>query len=162
MPTAPNDAPPVLREFFRVDQVASFRRVLLPAVLLLTVGPPLILFSATMKQVRGHEVLGFLGALLTLLGLLTGFVGTGLLLGDDRYVGVRDDGLVVHIGREETFHPWEALSAIRGEDGDLVIELTQGARVRLPFGKKDLPHVVERLEDWRRKSAWNLAPDPRG
>lgn len=160
MSRSPNEGPRRYHEFFRVDQVPAFRRVLLPAVLLLTVGPPLVLVSATMKQVHGHEVLGFLGALLMFGGLLLGFVGIGVLLLEDRYVAVAADGLVVHVGREETFHPWASIAALRAEDHHLVVELHDAPPLRLPFGKADLSRIVARLEDWRRKAAWNLAPTP--
>ena len=148
-------------EFYRADSSAAVRRYLVPAVLLLTVGPPLILFSATMKQMPGHFVFGFIGAALMMCGLVTGFGGIATLLLDDRYVAVAEEGLVVHLGKEESFYAWDDLAGIACEGGALVISPKGGAAVSIPFSKaraQKTSEIATRLEDWRRKSAWNLAP----
>lgn len=145
-------------EFYRVDSAAAVRRFLIPAVLLLTVGPPLILFSATMKQMPGHGAFGFLGAALMMSGLVTGFGGIATLLFDDRYVAVAERGLVVHLGKEETFYAWDDLGPIACEGGALVLSPKDAAAVSIPFSKGRIDAIAARLEDWRRKSAWNLEP----
>ena len=147
-------------EFFRVDQSKAVRRFLIPAVLLLTVGPPLILFSATMKQIRGHGVLGFIGAALMMCGLVTGFGGIATLIFDDRYLAVTERGLVIHLGQDDTFHAWEDLVAIRAAGDALVLEQKSGPPISVPFPSATLAQIADRLDDWRRKSAWNLAPSP--
>jgi hypothetical protein len=145
-------------EFFRVDPSRAVRRILLPSVLLLTVGPPLVLFSATMKQMPGHAVFGFIGAALMMCGLLTGFGGIATMILEDRYVAVTEKGLVVHLGRDESFHAWDDLTAIRCDRTHLILEPRAGSPVRVPFASPTLDKIAERLEDWRRKAAWNLAP----
>ncbi len=146
-------------EFYRADQSGAVRRILLPALLLLTVGPPLVLVSATMKQTAHHEVLGFLGALLMMLGLVIGFSGIASLLLDDRYLAVVEDGLIVHVTKEDVFYAWADLEHVRCEGSALVLlPRNTSEPVLVPFSKRTIAEIAVRLEEWRRKSAWNLAP----
>jgi hypothetical protein len=150
-------------EFYRADQSGAVRRILLPALALLTVGPPLVLVSATMKQVEHHEVLGFVGALLMVLGLVIGFSGITALLLDDRYLAVVEDGLIVHVTKEDVFYAWDDLAQVRCEGHALVLLPRNSAEpVLVPFSKATIAEIAVRLEDWRRKSAWNLAPSKGG
>jgi hypothetical protein len=150
-------------EFYRIDQGGAVWRIFVPSVALLTVGPPLVLFSATMKQIEHHEWLGFLGALLMLIGLVIGISGLASLLLDDRYLAVVEEGLVVHVTKEEVLYAWDDLVEVRCEGNTLVlVPRNSGAPVLVPFSKTTLADITPRLEEWRRKSAWNLAPKARG
>lgn len=150
-------------EFFRIDQAGAVWRIFLPSVVLLTVGPPLVLVSATMKQINHHEWIGFVGALLMLVGLVVGISGLASLLLDDRFLGVVQEGLVVHVTKDEVFYAWADLEHVHAEGSSLVlVPRHDGEPVRVPFSKRTLTDVATRLEEWRRKSAWNLAPPHRG
>ncbi len=100
-------------EFYRVDQSKPTWRILVVAVSLLTVGPPMVLFSAALHKFHGSVAIGVAGAALMIAGLVIGFAGIGLLMFDDRYIAVVEGGVLVHIGKEETFFPWDAIVAIR-------------------------------------------------
>jgi len=150
-------------EFYRVDQSGPTKRILIPAVALLTVGPPMVLFSAALRKFPGSTAIGVVGAALMIAGLVIGFSGLGMLMLDDRYLAVVQGGLLVHLGKEETFIAWEDVAAIRCEGTDLVVvprEAASPAHLRVPFSKKRLPEISARLEEWRRRDAWNLAPLP--
>ncbi|HWL86610.1 MAG TPA: hypothetical protein VNO21_12455, partial [Polyangiaceae bacterium] len=94
-------------EFYRVDQSGPTKRILIPAVALLTVGPPMVLFSAALRKFPGSTAIGVVGAALMIAGLVIGFSGLGMLMLDDRYLAVVQGGLLVHLGKEETFIAWE-------------------------------------------------------
>ena len=153
-------------EFYRVDQSGPTKRILIPAVALLTVGPPMVLFSAALRKFPGSVAIGVAGAALMIAGLVIGFFGIGMLMLDDRYLAVVEGGLLVHLGKEETFFAWDSLQAIRCEGEALVVvprepsEPGESAALRFPFSKKSLPEIAARLEEWRRRDAWNLAPLP--
>ncbi|WP_394826851.1 hypothetical protein [Pendulispora albinea] len=168
-------------EFYRVDQSGPTKRILIPAIALLTVGPPMVIFSAAAKKFPSSGTVGAFGAALMIAGLVTGFLGIALLMLDDRYVAVVAGGILVHLDKEETFFPWEALQGIRCEGAILLLILREaepaasaaaGAPVgaaasgqsvrelRLPFSKARVPQIAARLEEWRRRDAWNLAPLP--
>lgn len=165
-------------EFYRVDQSGPTKRILIPAVALLTVGPPMVLFSAALRKFPHSTAIGVAGAALMIAGLVIGFVGIGSLMFDDRYLAVVEGGLLVHLGKDETFYAWESLEAIRHEGTWLVVvprPLPEGDSpatashaapragtdsLRFPLSKKKVAEIAARLEEWRRRDAWNLAPPP--
>ncbi|WP_394848169.1 hypothetical protein LZC95_11970 [Pendulispora brunnea] len=155
-------------EFYRVDQSGPTKRILLPALALLTVGPPMVLFSAAVRKFPHSTAIGVLGAALMIAGLVIGFLGIGMLMFDDRYLAVVEGGLLVHLGKEETFFAWDSLEAIRHEGALLVVvprslpegTSTDAGSLRFPLSKSKVAEIAARLEEWRRRDAWNLAPPP--
>lgn len=150
------------KEFFRVDTTGQVRRTLVPAVSLLTLGPPMVLYSAALRKFPGSHLMGTLGAALMIAGLVIGFAGIAVMLLEDRFVAVAQDGLVVHLSASnETFFAWDDIASIHAEGAELVLVPKGKDAQRVPFTKKSAQVVAERLDDWRRKSAWNLAPTDR-
>ncbi|WP_394837654.1 hypothetical protein LVJ94_12165 [Pendulispora rubella] len=167
-------------EFYRVDQSGPTKRILIPALVLLTVGPPMVLFSAAVRKFPHSTAIGVLGAALMIAGLVIGFFGIGMLMFDDRYLAVVEGGLLVHLGNEETFFAWDSLEAIRHEGAVLVVvprplavpeggnssatgmgpHAASGESLRFPLSKSKVAEIAARLEEWRRRDAWNLAPPP--
>jgi hypothetical protein len=147
-------------EFYRVDQSKPTKRILIPAVLLLTVGPPMILVSAALKKFPGSSAMGVVGAALMIAGLVVGFAGIAMLMLDDRYLAVVEGGVLIHLGKEESFFSWDSLEKIHAEEGDLVLTVREQDPFRFPFSPDRLAEIASRLEDWRRKASWNLAPPP--
>lgn len=178
MVTRDPEPPPPPREhleFYRVDQTRPTKRILGAAVLLLTVGPPLILIAAAPRSFPTPPGTGVLGAALMMAGLVVGFSGIALLMTDERYLAVVEGGLLVHWGKDEAFFAWDTLEAIRCE-GDTLVLAVRGAgldpagaprlsvptpdMLRLRLSKEQLEVLAPRLEEWRRKASWNLAPLP--
>ena len=150
------------------------RRILTTAVLTQTVAP-MVLVSATPKHFQAPPWLGICGAALMMAGLVIGFSGIALLMADDRYVAVVEGGLLVHLGAEEAFFAWDTLGVIRCEEDTLVLSVRAAGTdrageprrsmptpemLRFRFSRERLEEIVARLEDWRRKASWNLAPLP--
>jgi hypothetical protein len=144
----------------------------------------MVLFSAAVRKFPHSTAIGVTGAALLIAGLVIGFAGIGSLMFDDRYLAVVEGGLLVHLGKDETFYTWESLEAIRHEGTWLVVvprplalaplegggspsasasqvESQAGAgSLRFPLSKKRVAEIAARLEEWRRRDAWNLAPPP--
>lgn len=151
-------------EFYRIDVSAPMRRVLIPSVLLVMSGASMVCFSAA---VHGSQlwkpITGFLGAVGILTGLLSAIVGMSRLLREDAYVGVVEDGLVIRSKGErgnEIFLSWDDVTRVAFDSGVVVLELREGPRVRLDplLPPAKMADLALRLEDWRRKSPYKLAP----
>jgi hypothetical protein len=148
-------------EFYRIDVSATMRRVLIPSVLLVMFGASMLCFSAA---ARGSQlwkpIVGFLGAVGILTGLLSAIVGMARLLREDAYVGVVEDGLVIRSKANEVFLSWDDVTRVAFVSGVVVLELREGPGVRLDplLPPAKMAALALRLEDWRRKSPYKLAP----
>ncbi|MGH7329436.1 MAG: hypothetical protein ACREJX_13905, partial [Polyangiaceae bacterium] len=100
-------------------------------------------------------------------GLFLGFFGMARLIGHDAYVAIVEDGIVLHLESGEVFHAWSDVRSITATDSGIRIalgdETAKSIDIAGSFGGLSHKALADRLDDWRRKSSFNLKPsDPPG
>jgi hypothetical protein len=149
-------------EFYRRDLGGVSRRILIPAGIMVFLGAPATCFGLAIRgSLASHFAVGIPGVIVLVCGLLLGFVGMAKLVGEEAYVGVVENGLVVKTKNAEAFYAWADLDLVTSEPAALVLKKreTQSAiRVEGFFGGLSSSALAARLEHWRRKSGWNLMP----
>jgi hypothetical protein len=160
-----SDNPHAYVEFYRRDLGSISRRILIPAGVMVFLGAPATCFGLAIRgSVASHFAVGIPGVIVLVGGLLLGFLGMARLVGEEAYVGVVQDGLVVKSKTAESYYAWADLGAIKAEASALVLTKRDSddlIRVEGNFGGLSPTALAERLEDWRRKSGWKLTPsDP--
>jgi len=152
-------------DFFRVDRSGATKRLLIVAGVLVTMGATTIgahLVSRIEADV-GH-LISLLGGLLVISGLILGFGAMAMLLFENVYLLIREDGVLCHENGKETTIGWGDLEqvSVDGTTGFIVFERRGAAAVRW-FAGKNAKEVHGRLEDARRKALHGLlrsAPAP--
>lgn len=149
-------------EWYRVDQTARIRRVLGAGAGILTFGALVTSVSFLADQrafVRGAA--SVVGILCCIAGALTAVIGMYRALRDDAYLTVRADGILYHAATPpETFIAWADLVSVRFDEarGAVVFERREATEIlaERPFAGTTLADLAKRLDDLRRKAAWNL------
>ena len=159
------DNPHAYVEFYRRDLGSISRKILIPAAIMVFFGAPAVCFGLAVKGSNAsHFAIGIPGVIILVGGLLLGFLGMARLVGEEAYVGVVKDGLVVRSKTAESFYAWSDLCAVKSEASALLLTRTSDEnpiRIEGRFGGLSPNALAERLEDWRRKSGWQLTPsDP--
>ena len=154
-----------LSEFYRRDLGSSSLWILIPAAIMVFFGAPCVCFGAAVKGTfNEHVLVGVGGGVVLVAGLLLGFLGMARLVGEDSYVGVAAGGVLFKSKKSETFHAWSDITHVKSEPGVIVLEMNEDAlpvRIEGSFGGLSSAALATRLEDWRRKSGWNLTPPDR-
>jgi hypothetical protein len=149
--------------FFRVDRSGSVRRILVVAGLLVTVGASLIggHLVTRLGIDLGHTV-SLIGGLIVVSGLILGFGGMALLVFENVYVLIEDEGLLCHENGKETKIPWSELERVEIDKvpGFLRFVRKEGAPVRWFMGSS-ARDVREKVEESRRKALHGLFRSPR-
>ncbi|MEO8874514.1 MAG: hypothetical protein ABI461_02915 [Polyangiaceae bacterium] len=140
-------------------------RILVPAAIFVFFGAPAVCVGAATRGQNGDRLLiGVVGAIILISGLLLGFLGMARLVGEDEYIAIAADGVVLKMKSGETFHAWSTIAAIKSETSALLFQMDDDAQsIRLDgkFGGLTSNDLAARLEDWRRKAGWNLKPSDR-
>lgn len=141
-------------DFFRVDRSASTKRLLIVAAGLTALGASAI--GAHLMHRLSFEVsfgVSLAGGVTMVFGLLLGFVTMGLMLFEDVYLAIRDEGVLVHDNGKQTTIAWDALERIYAEPdaGIVVLEERAGTLVRFFVGK-DTGGVVRNVQEAQRKA----------
>lgn len=143
-------------DFFRIDRSGSVRRLLVIAGVLVSVGATSIgahLVSRLRPEI-GHVVsLG--GGLVTVSGLILGFGAMAMLLFENVYLLIREEGVLCHENGKETTIAWDDLEAIGLEEPFLVLSRASAEPVRW-FAGRSAKDIHRRLEDARRKAIHGL------
>jgi hypothetical protein len=161
-----SDSPRAFIEFYRQDMGGTSRKILIPAAIMVFCGAPAVCFGFAVKgSARSHVIALAIGGAVLVAGLLLGFLGMARLIGEDSYVAVAEDGVAVKTKTGETFYPWSDLVSIKSEARGLVLKKSESdddaIRIDGSFGGISHTDLAARLEDWRRKSGWQLRPsDP--
>ena len=145
-------------DFFRVDRSGATKRLLIVAGVLVSVGATSIgahLVSRLEADV-GHLV-SLLGGLLVISGLILGFGAMAMLLFENVYLLIREDGVLCHENGKETTIGWGDLEqvSVDGTTGFIVFERSTSAAVRW-FAGKNAKELHGRLEEARRKALHGL------
>jgi hypothetical protein len=143
-------------EFFRVDRVRSTWRNLVFGASMVAVGASAIgsafahrLDPSATRTLRGA------GGLLLLVGLFVGFGTMIATLLNNAYLGMSDDGIVLHDGGVETLLAWESVARIEHRRDAIVIAEASG-REQLFYAGSTAKVVAERIELVRRRAALGL------
>lgn len=145
-------------DFFRVDRSGATKRLLIVAGVLVTVGATSIgahLVSRLSPDV-GH-VISLLGGLVVISGLILGFGAMAMLLFENVYLLIREEGLLLHENGKETTVDWADLESatLDGTAGFVVFVRKDGEPVRW-FAGTNAKDVKTRVEDARRKALHGL------
>lgn len=146
-------------DFFRVDRSGSVRRLLVLAGTLVLVGSSLIgaHLVSRLEESLGHLV-SLAGGLITVTGLILGFGAMAMLLFENVYLLIKDEGVLLHENGKETSIAWAELDGVRvdpGTPGFLVFERRGTTSFRW-FSGKSAKQVCVRVEDARRKAMHGL------
>ena len=143
-------------EFFRVDRVRATSRNLVFGASLVAVGASAI-GSAVAHRVdpSAARAISGAGALLLLVGLFVGFGTMIATLLENAYLGMSDDGIVLHDGGVETLLAWESVVRIEHRRDAIVIAESSG-REQLFYAGSTAKVVAERIELVRRRAALGL------
>lgn len=143
-------------DFFRVDRSRTTRgRLTVSGVLIAcgatTVGAHLV---HRIPVSTGHTI-SLLGGLTMLAGLVLGFGTMAVLLFENVWLLIRDEGVLLHRNGEETAIAWDELAAVGEEDEHVVLRRASGQPVRWYAGRTAVD-VAARVDDARRKAAHGL------
>ena len=145
-------------DFFRVDRSGATKRLLVVAGALVAVGATSIgahLVSRLPEDV-GH-VVSLAGGLVVISGLILGFGAMAMLLFENVYLLIREDGLLLHENGKETTIPWSELESASADraSGVIVFQRKDAERIRW-FAGANAKDVHARIEDARRKALHGL------
>jgi hypothetical protein len=146
------------RDFFRIDRSGPTKRLLAVAGLLVTVGATAIgahLVSRLAPDV-GH-VVSLAGGLTVVVGLILGFGAMAMLVFENVYLLLREEGVVCHDNGKETTIPWAELESVRLEEerGYVVLERKGGEALHW-FAGKAAKQIHARIEEAKRKAIHGL------
>jgi hypothetical protein len=146
-------------DFFRIDRSGATSRLLLIGGLLVTCGATAVGAHLVHRLPEGlSRLISLVGAAAVLGGLVLTFGSLAMMMFEDIYLSIRDDGLFVHENGKETTIPWEELSEVAVDTKSGVVVLHGGADkevVRWHAGKT-AKHVAARIEEAKRKAVLGL------
>jgi hypothetical protein len=145
-------------DFFRIDRSGPTRRLLSIAGVLVTVGATAIGAHLVhrISPELGH-VVSLAGGVTVVAGLILGFGAMAMLVFENVYLLLREDGVLCHDNGKETTIPWDDLErvVIEEREGFVVFERTGGARIRW-FAGKTARHLAAKIEEAKRKALLGL------
>ena len=148
-------------DFFRVDRSGATKRLLIVAGVLVTVGATTI--GAHLVHRLGPDlahVVSLAGGLTVVVGLILGFGAMAMLLFENAYVLIREDGVLCHENGKETAIAWSELDNVRldSQGGYLIFE-RRGAEPLRWFAGNAVKQVYGRIEEAKRKALHGLLKD---
>ena len=145
-------------DFFRVDRSGSVRRLLVVAGVLVTVGATAIggHLVSRLEPDLAH-VVSLSGGLTVVVGLILGFGAMAMLLFENVYVLLGEEGITCHENGKETRIAWGDLerATLEGESGFVLFARREGEPLRW-FAGTIAPELVRRVEDSKRKALHGL------
>lgn len=144
-------------DFFRVDRSGPTKRRLIVAGVLVTLGGSVV--GAHLVSRLGPSlgrVLSLAGGLTMMTGLVLGFGAMALMLFENIYIVIRDDGVLLHDNDDEIVIAWAELEGVDVEPfGALAFRRRDAEPVRW-FGGAVAHDIRARVEDARRKAAHGI------
>ncbi len=147
-------------EFYRFDVSRDVKKTLGIGVVLLTLGPPLVLFAGAATALKhSRELVGFTGAFLMMSGLVTSFFGIGRLLFRDHYVSIRSKTLDLNLGGGRRVVTWDEIEGIELEGDILRVKIAGGEPLEAKgaFAPERAIEIVAKLKDLHRKKRFGNA-----
>lgn len=145
-------------DFFRVDRSGATRRVLVVAGLLVASGATAIGAHLVSRLEFGtSRLVSLLGGLGVVAGLILGFGAMAMLLFENVYLLIREDGVLCHENGKEVTLAWGGVEKIRldAKTGVVVFDRT-GAEPLRWFAGANASDLHARLEEARRKALHGL------
>ena len=145
-------------DFFRVDRSGATRRLLIIAGGLVTAGATTIGAHLVSNFAEGPgRALTLLGGVVTLAGLVLGFGTMAMMLFENVYLLIKEEGLLLHDNGNETTVPWPELeeAALDEKEGFVVFRRKGASPVRW-FAGGGAKLVKSRVEDAKRKALHGL------
>lgn len=150
-------------DFFRVDRSGTTTKLLVSGVVLVTTGASAIgahLMHRLPDSVS--HLVSLTGAIAAIGGLVTAFGALAMMLFENVYMTIREDGLLIHDNGKETTVPWDELEEVVVLAPQGLVELRRGEKEPLRWhagsAAKD---VGGRIDEARRKAAHGLIIRPR-
>jgi len=145
-------------DFFRVDRSGATRRLMVLAALLVASGATTI--GAHLVSHLGESVahaIALLGGLIVVSGLILGFGGLAMLVFENVYMLIEEEGLRFHDNGKETSVPWADLegATLDKEFGFVVFARKEGKPVRW-FAGDGAKDVRAKVEEAKRKALHGL------
>jgi hypothetical protein len=145
-------------DFFRIDRSAATSRLLATGVLLVTMGATAVGAHLVHRLPEAvSRLVSLVGAAGVIGGLVLAFGSLALMMFENIYLAIKDDGLLVHEDGKETNIGWAELSDVSIDAPKGLVELHRTGKdvIRWHAGKtaKD---VAARIEEARRKAAHGL------
>jgi hypothetical protein len=145
-------------DFFRVDRSRSTKRLLTTAAALIAAG------ATSMGAHLVHRitpamgsVISLAGGVLTLAGLVLGFGTMAMMLFEDIYLHIREDGLLVHRNGQDMQVPWEDLAGVDVDARRGLLRVRAGAAGDLDFfAGAAASSVATRIEEAKRKASLGI------
>ena len=150
-------------DFFRVDRSGTTRRLLVAAAGLVAAG--CLGIGAHLVHQLGESTgraISLLGGIITISGLILGFGGLAMLLFENVYLLIQEQGLLFHDNGKETTVPWpdfEGAALDKKEPGFIVFRRKDASPLRW-FAGGAAKDIHAKVEDARRKALHGLLPRP--
>jgi hypothetical protein len=144
-------------DFFRVDRSGATRRLLVVAGLLVAVGATSI--GAHLVRRLGADLghlVSLVGGLTVVAGLILGFGAMAMLLFENVYLLIREDGVLCHENGKETTIAWADIEKVTLEGTGVVVFQRKDAAPLRWFAGSNAKDLHARLEDAKRKALHGL------
>jgi hypothetical protein len=145
-------------DFFRVDRSGTTTKLLVSGVLLVTTGASAIgahLMHRLPESVS--HLVSLTGGIAVIGGLVTAFGTLGMMLFENVYLTIRDEGLLIHDNGKETPVPWDELTEVVVLAPKGLVELRRGEKEPLRwFAGSAARDVGGRIVEAKRKAAVGL------
>ena len=145
-------------DFFRIDRSAATTRVLLMGGVLVTCGATAVGAHLVRRLPDGvSRLVSLIGAAGVLGGLVLAFGSLAMMMFENIYLAIRDEGLLVHEDGKETTIAWEELSAVVVDAKSGLVALHRQDKETMQWhAGKTAKLVATRIEEAKRKAAHGL------
>lgn len=147
-------------DFFRVDRSGVTRRLLVTGVLMVTAGATGV--GAHLVHRLPYAVsrmVSLIGAATVIGGLVLAFGSLAMIMFENVYLSIRDDGLLVHDDGKETTIAWEELSSVVVDGPKGILELHRAGKETLHWhAGRAAKDVAARIDEAKRKATHGLRP----
>jgi hypothetical protein len=145
-------------DFFRVDRSGATTRLLVVAGALVVVGATAIGSHLVHRlEDRTSRVVSLLGGMTVVAGLILGFGAMAMLLFENVYLLIREDGVLCHDNGKETAIRWSDLDDVKLDAAPGFVVLNQrNAEPLRWFAGKNAKVVQARIEESKRKAMHGL------
>jgi hypothetical protein len=144
-------------DFFRLDRSGSTKRLFAVGIVMVTAGASAVgaHLMHRLAEATGH-VVSLVGGLTMISGLVMTFGAMAMMLFENVYLAIRDDGLLLHQNGKESTIPWDDLTKVIVDAGFVELRRGSGENVVRWFAGKDAKNVAGRIEEAKRKAAHGL------
>jgi hypothetical protein len=149
-------------DFFRVDRSAKTRSLLVTGVCLVTGGATAVGAHLVRRLPESvSHLVSLLGGITVIGGLVTAFGALAMMLFEDVYLSIRDEGLLLHDNGKETIIAWAELTEVVVDAPKGLVELRRPDKEVLRWhAGKGAPNMGARIEEAKRKAAHGLPHAP--